>query len=766
MTYVPDVPDSDLTPALRAGFPLIKIQKGIKLPFPGWPTESNTAAEITQWVADLNNVGWRLGAADLVIDIDPRNFKDGIDSFVKLFLDFDLMDLDMPHVRTPSGGHHFYLIKPTELAIREMHPDYPGIEFKTAGRQVLIPPSYNEEKELYYQWDEGEPDPSHRPNAPLDLLLFIEKTEIAGPRPGGGEMTVEQLEALLSRTPVEAFNQEQTEWFNFMSACHHATQGEGGAVFETWCQTDPMYAGDQSIKLRWDSLDPNHPNPITIQSFTAKLRELGVEMTELILQPYLDNPLPPLNELPEDEGSRVVREMNEKHCAIFNGKFRIVTDCYDSSLEREDISSSGVKDFTDYYLNQTVETAVELKSGKMVSQAVNKGTFWLSHPNRLTYTGVVFAPNEEVPDKKNLWKGFSVEPVEGDCELFLRLVREVVTDNDPAVYEYVMKWLAYLVQQPQNKAKVALVLRGDKGAGKGFFASTVGLLIRSHYLAILSSNRITGQFNGHLHTTKLLYADEAFWAGSKDSEGLLKGLITEDVCTYEAKFENVFSGRSRLNLIVSSNYEWVVPTTPGDERRFCVMDVTNAWKGNFDLFDAFKTQMIDSKSGLEALMYHLMYKIDLTGWAPWKSIPHTKGLSEQIKEGFDDVQDWLYQCLVDGIWPGAEEEWPIDSGSQFSNTGSLHADYLRYMKDLNRRTRTLNRDHFSRRLKKFMGKTNIHRVQKRIDGQQCWCLEVPCLLESRKIFDGQVKYVQSWPDTTKIESRRCLENPFDSSIYA
>ena len=48
-------------------------------------------------------------------------------------------------VRTGGGGLHLYLKKPADVLIAHTLKDYPGLEFKTKGRQVVGPGSIHPE---------------------------------------------------------------------------------------------------------------------------------------------------------------------------------------------------------------------------------------------------------------------------------------------------------------------------------------------------------------------------------------------------------------------------------------------------------------------------------------------------------------------------------------------------------------------------------------------------------------------------------------------
>jgi hypothetical protein len=50
---------------------------------------------------------------------------------------------------------------------------------------------------------------------------------------------------------------------------------------------------------------------------------------------------------------------------------------------------------------------------KMKGKIVDLGSFWLNHPGRRQYQGIVFQPGSAgvIDGKLNLWRGFGVEPI-------------------------------------------------------------------------------------------------------------------------------------------------------------------------------------------------------------------------------------------------------------------------------------------------------------------------------------------------------------------
>jgi hypothetical protein len=88
------------------------------------------------------------------------------------------------------------------------------------------------------------------------------------------------------------------------------------------------------------------------------------------------------------------------------------------------------------------------------------GDFWLDHSDRRQYRGVVFKPSGEevINGCINLWRGWGVQPKQGDWSLIRRHIEQVIADRNPKSAEYIIRWIAWAMQHPDRQAEVALVL--------------------------------------------------------------------------------------------------------------------------------------------------------------------------------------------------------------------------------------------------------------------------------------------------------------------
>jgi predicted P-loop ATPase len=234
-----------------------------------------------------NNIGVRLRDTDLVIDVDPRHFKENDNPLVRLKADFGLPE--MPFVKTGGGGLHLYLRKRAEVVISYTLASYPGIEFASLGRYVVAAGSIHPDSGKPYSHDD---DPlarmlSEATEAPTVFLDAIKKHSASATADTSGEITREQLAKLLSKLDVTTYNGRHNDWFKIMASCHHATGGSGVEEFVAWSISDVSYADDdEEIRKRWRSLS-HKPDSAKIGTLRWALLEAGhgAWVDEVLLTP-------------------------------------------------------------------------------------------------------------------------------------------------------------------------------------------------------------------------------------------------------------------------------------------------------------------------------------------------------------------------------------------------------------------------------------------------------------------------------------------------
>jgi len=225
-------PDSgQLAPYIEAGLQLIplhnyayedefkgKRRKRGKSPVHGnWTKKPYKSKDQLTHMDAGDNVGVRLRSTDLVLDVDPRAFPDGEtmetdNPFRRLCKDVKLDVNKYPRVETGSGGLHIYMTKPGDVSTRDsLNDQYPGVEFKSLGRQVVSAGSIHPDTKRLYEWDFLYPElDQFGAPAASKLLVDLIRRPTGSAATGGGEHDQEELAEMLELLDPEDFRDHES----------------------------------------------------------------------------------------------------------------------------------------------------------------------------------------------------------------------------------------------------------------------------------------------------------------------------------------------------------------------------------------------------------------------------------------------------------------------------------------------------------------------------------------------------------------------------
>jgi len=442
-------------------------------------------------------------------------------------------------------------------------------------------------------------------------------------------------------------------------------------------------------------------------------------------------------------------EFNERYAVIqsVGNKCRIVETIIDDAANgRSCISLLPPADFSTAWMHRYKEIVIgKDKEGKPKTKEVSIGRWWLGHTKRRTYSRITFAPGREVPGAYNMWKGFAVDAIPGDCSLFLEHIKENVCSGNKEHYDFLIGWMARMVQSPGAPARTAIVMRGRQGTGKSFFAHALGRLLGQHYMAVSNAKHLTGNFNGHLQDCVLLFADEAFYAGNKSGESVLKSIISEDQVPIERKGFQTEMQRNCLHVIMASNEDWVVPAN-ADDRRFFVLDVSDRRACDVNYFGRIDKQLED-EGGYEALLHYLM-NVDLALFDA-RTVPKTSALRAQKEMSLRPKEEWWLSCLQDGSVV-ASAGWPekaavcdmlyelavfCKGSNKFIRTNTTAVSLARFLKKMTKDQAIKTRSRMPLDLPTIEGKLQT------VARPYFWVL--PPLEDCRQIWD-EIMYKEHW----------------------
>lgn len=779
---------SALAPFRAAGFALHWLYPKSKRPSAGdrWselPVASLDELRLTHRAGA--NLGVRLGEPSRLIDgtflhaidVDNRIADLADESQSKLAELFPGIDLTaFPTVQSGSGGEsrHIYIATSAPLYGRKLavsegkHRRIVNgketwsydweIELFGTGKQVAMPPSIHPDTGKPYVWLvpfdlDGLAcgiNPAYLPLSALEAIGAVETATYAfETRP---PLTFEpgQLERDLDAIPVSRID-DREDWITLGQALHHQFGGSDEG-FELWmkhsARGSKFLVGSTRAKelRRYRGFGRNRRQPVTM----ATIRLWATESRQASLVDQFDEePLPAEDEyesllgpagtasrefdqmLNEPVKSRVpdyVRKLNEKHAVVRTGG-QAPTATFESDGA---ISLGTFEHLRHYYANQFYTT----QEGKRACIAVG----WRDHPARRTYDGLEFSPGGGTPGFLNLWRGWAVEPKPGaSCQLFLRHVLDVVCGGRDELFAYAIGWMAHMVQRPDEKPGVALVLKGAKGAGKDTVADYLSRMIgRRHVPTVADKAHVTGRFNARLMQALMLQIQEGLWAGDREAESPLKALVTSEVLEIEKKGIDSFSLRSVLRVFISANAEWVVPAS-ADERRWAVFDVGSSRVGDEAYFTALRAEM--EGDGPAALLHFLM-TYDLTGFNVRRA-PATAGLIEQKIQSLRGVAKWWFDALSRGGLASGERhfnDW--EAGEVVVSREWLRGEYSTWLRGRRFEGDEPGAAHFGRHLSPVARGVVDRRGT--VAGERFWQYVIPPLGVCRRDFEAYIGGAVAW----------------------
>lgn len=414
------------------------------------------------------------------------------------------------------------------------------------------------------------------------------------------------------------------------------------------------------------------------------------------------------------EGDRISVALHEFNARYFVG--RICGDVYVFD-ERDEAILAGGMTFTAFR---------QLHAGYTVD-GKNIAAHWLNWSVRRTYQKLIFDPSGRGEDGTyNTWRGLSVEPVPGACERILDHIRMVWCSGNIAQFDYVVRWLALLVQQPWRKPGVALVLRSREGSGKTIIVQILLDILGPHGFTAAQKDQVAGRFNGHLFDKLLVVLEEAFFAGDPAAVSATKALVTNSQLGYEAKGKDAFSAANYAHVISLTNHGWAVPAGE-DSRRWMVLDVDDARRGDHSYFSDLSAEI--AGGGVAALLHHLM-GIDIAGWNP-SALPESKALRAQQMETLsrsNPVAAWWLNVLAEGSFTveGGAIDW-----RDLIPAADMQDSYLRATA---RMRGAPTWDTAARQLRKLVPPGALGRVRRTGQGGRQFFYSLPELDEARAYF--------------------------------
>lgn len=244
-----------------------------------------------------------------------------------------------------------------------------------------------------------------------------------------------------------------------------------------------------------------------------------------------------------------------------------------------------------------------------------------------TYEKMDFLPKPLVcpSDIYNKFKGFRIETVNvkpaDDYSILLEQIK--LLTNDEAGYDYMIKYLAHLVQRPGELPGVMIMFRSIKqGVGKNLFFEKLAetMIGRDFYVNTADIDKLVGRFPV-IANKFIVCLDEAHGKDTFANSNKIKNLITADKFTMETKGIDAFDIRNLARLFAFTNGNNSLPVEAND-RRMVIFECNCTKVGDHKYFNAL-AGALENDSVIKAFYNYLM-TIEITGWRPHVDRPKTE----------------------------------------------------------------------------------------------------------------------------------------------
>ena len=307
---------------------------------------------------------------------------------------------------------------------------------------------------------------------------------------------------------------------------------------------------------------------------------------------------------------------------------------------------------------------------------------FLLSPDTKMFTEVAFSPLPPPPSTLNYWLGSPVEPKAGDWSFVRDYLLHVICAGVDGLLDYLLHFLAHMLQTPEDKPGIMIVLLGGQGTGKGSFFILLAALWPRTTLQVSDVDHVVGGFNAVLERNYVVFMDEAIFSGDKKAADRLKSLVTEQTITIEQKYQPRRTLASFHRFFAASNHAHFGPVDP-DDRRFVFLRVAEARKGDLPYWSQLHAAIADP--AVIAAMAHDLAGLDLASFNV-RDRPKTGEHMGQKLRSLTGFSRYWHEVLQTGDFSPGDGYGPHEAwvGLLFVSTSTLTQGWKAYDRNMDR----------------------------------------------------------------------------------
>lgn len=331
-------------------------------------------------------------------------------------------------------------------------------------------------------------------------------------------------------------------------------------TFDKFSQRCEEKYNKESTKKYWESIKGNKNKKLTIGSLIHWAKESPVYDGRFGKKVTRDD-----DSFPDYFTTREKFEQN--HCKIVNKSFFI------KEFENKHTIMSKQQLVVSY--ENLVFFVLDEQNGYIENSFIQK---WLKDSQMRSYEDIACHPdsNKCPKDTYNTWKAFAMEHIKEytpkleELKIILNHIK-IMCNNEDNVYNYFIKWIGQMIKFPEVKT-ICPTLISSEGAGKGTLIQLLRKMLGTEkvFECTNPSRDIWGPFNSTMAETFLVNLNELSKKDTLESEGRIKGLITDTQLIINGKGVSPYSLNSYHRFIITTNNYEPVATSKDDRRNFII----------------------------------------------------------------------------------------------------------------------------------------------------------------------------------------------------
>lgn len=296
---------------------------------------------------------------------------------------------------------------------------------------------------------------------------------------------------------------------------------------------------------------------------------------------------------------------------------------------------------------------------------------WQESQHRRVAEDVVFDPTESCrPTLLNLFDGFKLppDPIGADgCALIREHLWRLCGFREDEFW-FLMRWIAYPLQNPGAKMATSVVMFGAEGPGKSLVWEKVVKRIYGDYGVTIGQAQLESQFTGWQSRKLFALAEEVVSRQEmRHYKGLLKHLVTGETLQINEKMQSLREEANHLNFVFLSNSTVPLELDDGD-RRYMVLYVDKVPPPEY-----FAALVAEIEGGGVAAFYEYLLQLDLTGFNAHSKPPLNAEKQALIDGSLSPARYFIR------LWLRGESDYPVGAVV----AGDLYRAFCRWCEKAN-----------------------------------------------------------------------------------